>query len=117
MPHVRLRGEISMTDIRLESDSLGQVEVPGGQTLGRAERARLVEKLENEMHCAMSSNDDLSQESTAPRKDRAALPGEVVLVMQGGGAPGCYQAGVYHALHEAGIEPDSQLDGITQKIL
>jgi NTE family protein len=26
--------------------------------------------------------------------------------MQGGGAPDCYQAGVYHALHEAGIEPD-----------
>jgi NTE family protein len=26
--------------------------------------------------------------------------------MQGGGAPGAYQAGVYEALHEAGIEPD-----------
>lgn len=26
--------------------------------------------------------------------------------MQGGGAPGSYQAGAYHALHEAGIEPD-----------
>jgi NTE family protein len=26
--------------------------------------------------------------------------------MQGGGAPGCYQAGVYQAMHEAGIEPD-----------
>jgi NTE family protein len=26
--------------------------------------------------------------------------------MQGGGAPGCYQAGAYQALHEAGIEPD-----------
>jgi NTE family protein len=34
------------------------------------------------------------------------LPGRVVLVMQGGGAPGCYQAGAYQALHEAGIEPD-----------
>jgi NTE family protein len=54
----------------------------------------------------MTSNEVLPQESTAPRKDRAALPGEVVLVMQGGGAPGCYQAGAYHALHEAGIEPD-----------
>src|SRR5262245_27568379 len=30
----------------------------------------------------------------------------VVLVFQGGGALGAYQAGVYHALHEAGIEPD-----------
>jgi NTE family protein len=32
--------------------------------------------------------------------------GHVVLVFQGGGALGAYQAGVYQALHEAGIEPD-----------
>src|ERR1700755_2014478 len=38
--------------------------------------------------------------------DRASLPGQVVLVLQGGGARGPYQAGVYQALHEAGIEPD-----------
>jgi NTE family protein len=37
---------------------------------------------------------------------RHALPGQVVLVLQGGGALGAYQAGVYQALHEAGIEPD-----------
>lgn len=35
----------------------------------------------------------------------SALPGQVVLVMQGGGALGAFQAGVYEALHEAGIEP------------
>lgn len=35
-----------------------------------------------------------------------ALPGQVVLVMQGGGALGAFQAGVYEAMHEAGIEPD-----------
>ena len=35
-----------------------------------------------------------------------ALPGNVVLVLQGGGALGSYQAGVYQALHEAGVEPD-----------
>lgn len=34
------------------------------------------------------------------------LPGQVVLVLQGGGALGSYQVGVYQALHEAGIEPD-----------
>src|ERR1700731_3837227 len=34
------------------------------------------------------------------------LPGQVVLVLQGGGALGSYQAGVYQALYEAGIEPD-----------
>jgi NTE family protein len=36
----------------------------------------------------------------------ASLPGQVVLVLQGGGALGAYQVGVYEALHEAGIEPD-----------
>ncbi len=30
----------------------------------------------------------------------------IALVLQGGGALGAYQAGVYEALHEAGIEPD-----------
>lgn len=32
--------------------------------------------------------------------------GQVVLVLQGGGALGAYQLGVYQAMHEAGIEPD-----------
>ena len=40
------------------------------------------------------------------RADRADLPGQVVLVLQGGGALGSYQAGVYQGLQEAGIEPD-----------
>ena len=50
----------------------------------------------------------------APGADAAAarmakLPpelGQVVLVLQGGGALGAYQMGVYQALHENGIEPD-----------
>src|SRR5438876_5738497 len=33
-------------------------------------------------------------------------PRQVVLVFQGGGVLGAYQAGVYQALHEAGVEPD-----------
>jgi NTE family protein len=33
-------------------------------------------------------------------------PCQIALVLQGGGALGAYQAGVYQALHEAGIEPD-----------
>jgi NTE family protein len=37
------------------------------------------------------------------RPDRCA---RVALVLQGGGALGAYQAGVYQALHEANIEPD-----------
>ncbi len=32
--------------------------------------------------------------------------GQIVLVLQGGGALGAYQAGVYEAMHEAGVEPD-----------
>ena len=39
-------------------------------------------------------------------RERPRLPGQVVLVFQGGGALGAYQGGVYQALHEAGIEPD-----------
>ncbi|MGA8652925.1 MAG: patatin-like phospholipase family protein, partial [Xanthobacteraceae bacterium] len=39
------------------------------------------------------------------RLDRAKL-GQIVLVLQGGGALGAYQVGVYQALSEAGIEPD-----------
>ncbi len=35
-----------------------------------------------------------------------SLPGQIALVLQGGGALGAYQVGVYEALHEAGVEPD-----------
>jgi NTE family protein len=41
-----------------------------------------------------------------PNGHDAASIGQIVLVFQGGGALGAYQAGVYQALHEAGIEPD-----------
>jgi NTE family protein len=37
---------------------------------------------------------------------RRERKGQVVLVLQGGGALGAYQVGVYQALHEAGVEPD-----------
>ncbi len=40
-----------------------------------------------------------------PVLDKSRL-GQIVLVLQGGGALGAYQAGVYQALDEAGIEPD-----------
>jgi NTE family protein len=33
-------------------------------------------------------------------------PGQIALVLQGGGALGAYQVGVYQALHDAGVEPD-----------
>jgi NTE family protein len=37
---------------------------------------------------------------------RRKAKGQVVLVLQGGGALGAYQVGVYEALHEAEVEPD-----------
>jgi NTE family protein len=46
----------------------------------------------------------------APARGAAAAgakaKGQIVLVLQGGGALGAYQAGVFQGLHEAGIEPD-----------
>jgi NTE family protein len=42
----------------------------------------------------------------ATRPSRTGLPGQLVLVLQGGGALGAYQLGVYQAMHEAGMEPD-----------
>lgn len=47
-------------------------------------------------------------ESKRTRRSRAAmpLPDEVALVLQGGGALGSYQAGVFEALSDAGIEVD-----------
>jgi NTE family protein len=47
-----------------------------------------------------------NQSSPTLRQLGRTLPSQVVLVLQGGGALGSYQAGVYQALHEAGIEPD-----------
>jgi NTE family protein len=44
-----------------------------------------------------------SRRRTAWRPERC---GRVALVLQGGGALGAYQAGVYQSLHEAGLEPD-----------
>ena len=47
-----------------------------------------------------------ARRTTAAAHARRRVPGQVVLVLQGGGALGAYQVGVYEALHEAGIEPD-----------
>jgi NTE family protein len=47
-----------------------------------------------------------AQEHEACGEGRAQTQRQTVLVFQGGGALGAYQAGVYQALHEAGVEPD-----------
>jgi NTE family protein len=44
--------------------------------------------------------------SAAPQRRRPDGCERIALVLQGGGALGAYQAGVYQAMHEAGIEPD-----------
>ena len=49
---------------------------------------------------ATAANDAIS-----PKNSHAGY-GQIVVVLQGGGALGAYQAGVYSALHGAGIEPD-----------
>ncbi len=50
----------------------------------------------------------LKSTTRIPQKSASGAmpPGQIVLVLQGGGALGAYQVGVYQALHEAGIEPD-----------
>jgi len=62
-------------------------------------------------HAGAASSAQASRASAPQRetKETSAHPGiddQVVLVLQGGGALGAYQAGVYEALHDAGIEPD-----------
>jgi NTE family protein len=47
-----------------------------------------------------------SRKGNGSAPDDSRPPGQIVLVLQGGGALGAYQVGVYQALHEAGIEPD-----------
>ncbi len=56
---------------------------------------------------------DHTQHHAQPRTEHTVVQGwrpdrcdRVALVLQGGGALGAYQAGVYQALHEGGIEPD-----------
>jgi NTE family protein len=46
------------------------------------------------------------RDPAAPHYCESSGNRQVVLVLQGGGALGAYQVGVYQALHEAGIEPD-----------
>jgi NTE family protein len=51
---------------------------------------------------------DADVETGAPAQAAARnfdYAGQIVLVLQGGGALGAYQVGVYQALHEAGVEP------------
>jgi NTE family protein len=57
--------------------------------------------MENDATTAVTRLTEARRSEKKKREDR-----QIVLVLQGGGALGAYQAGVYHALHEHGIEPD-----------
>jgi NTE family protein len=52
------------------------------------------------------SKNDATRVALHMKTKRQRLPGQIVLVLQGGGALGAYQAGVFEALSNAGIEPD-----------
>src|SRR5215468_7863132 len=54
----------------------------------------------------MDATTPVSQERDVWRGWRPDRCDRIALVLQGGGALGAYQAGVYQALHEANIEPD-----------
>lgn len=58
----------------------------------------------NKKETTMGHSTEPRRETSAPHV--AAEAGQLVLVFQGGGALGAYQAGVYQAIHEAGLEPD-----------
>ncbi|HHT8904708.1 TPA: patatin-like phospholipase family protein, partial [Burkholderia cenocepacia] len=49
---------------------------------------------------------DLHHEAGAPAAARSLPYETIALVLQGGGALGAYQAGVFEGLHEAGIPLD-----------
>jgi NTE family protein len=61
------------------------------------------------MDGAMNTNRKIEPAGSVPKcevPNQPPGPSQIVLVLQGGGALGAYQAGVYQALHEAGVEPD-----------
>ena len=70
------------------------------------ERPRPMDRIPNDHRPTASRH--IRGDDPADAVNASAKPsnGQIVLVLQGGGALGAYQAGVYQALHEAGIEPD-----------
>jgi NTE family protein len=57
-------------------------------------------------HGAANGRTPTDRVSIAKGADISTAPRQTVLVLQGGGALGAYQVGVYQALHEHGVEPD-----------
>src|SRR5262245_9717825 len=78
---------------------------PGKLAVGRvtAPRADWEERMLDVLGAGPSEGET---EYAACGSDPAQRRRQIVLVFQGGGALGAYQAGVYQALHESGVEPD-----------
>src|SRR6185369_10533886 len=74
-------------------------------TSSRSPQAALPRKAAHAARGAPGKTGAAGQRSRS-RVAKSSSPEQVVLVLQGGGALGAYQVGVYQALHEAGIEPD-----------
>ncbi len=58
------------------------------------------------MHDVSPKLKDYPSELMPSERRRPERCDRIALVLQGGGALGAYQAGVYQAMHEAGVEPD-----------
>ncbi len=58
------------------------------------------------MHDKLSADAFVGPKAASPERGVQSDFGQIVLVLQGGGALGAYQAGAYEAMHEAGVEPD-----------
>src|SRR3954463_16793304 len=58
------------------------------------------------MDAVNMSGGTIPQPGVAQKPWRPPGCDKIALILQGGGALGAYQAGVYQALHEAGLEPD-----------
>jgi NTE family protein len=71
---------------------------------GKSRRASVADAKENTMSI-IQKVEEAGVTAASDQSERPG-PGQIVLVLQGGGALGAYQAGVYQAMHEAGIEPD-----------
>jgi NTE family protein len=87
-----------MACLRQMIASRGQLD--GALKLGKIQPKVSAHTIDSTMEIAMRASKEAVEEY------RSNANGQVVLVLQGGGALGAYQVGVYEALHEAGVEPD-----------
>jgi NTE family protein len=80
------------------ADVLRSDNAPGDAVISELERAGMPPEAITEQRLPQTV-------PARPRRVPKEL-GQIVLVLQGGGALGAYQVGAYQALHEAGVDPD-----------